>query len=93
MSRLQWTKQYVDNHVSSILKQQKDEKQVSHDVRQIVSDRGMLQIRINYGKTTQSVHCSITGHVCACVTGLQYVQCTDSVPVIMPKRAVALLLT
>jgi len=29
MSRLQWTKQVVDNHVSNILKQQKDEKQVS----------------------------------------------------------------
>jgi len=28
MSRLQWTKQVVDNHVSNILKQQKDEKQV-----------------------------------------------------------------
>ena len=28
MSRSGWTKQYVDNHVSNILKQQKDEKQV-----------------------------------------------------------------
>jgi len=29
MSRSQWTKQVVDNHVSNILKQQKDDKQVS----------------------------------------------------------------
>ena len=29
MSRSQWTKQVVDNHVSNILKQQKDEKQVA----------------------------------------------------------------
>jgi len=29
MSRTQFTKQVVDNHVSNILKQQKDEKQVS----------------------------------------------------------------
>ena len=47
MSRLQWTKQYVDNHVSNILKQQKDEKQVSHDIRQIFSGRGMLRNYLN----------------------------------------------
>lgn len=36
MSRSQWTKQVVDNHVSNILKQQKDEKQV-YTFRQICS--------------------------------------------------------
>ena len=33
MSRSQWTKQVVDNHVSNILKQQKDEKQVSYEIK------------------------------------------------------------
>ena len=43
--------------------------------------------RKEIGKTTQSAHCTITEchtHVCACVTGLQHVQCADSV--IMPRN-------
>jgi len=41
-----------------------------------------LNSKLAYGKTTQSVHCTITGP-CLRVTGLQHVQCTDSV--IMPS--------
>jgi len=57
-----------------------------HAVNDAVQLKATLVSVAKWGKTTQSVDCTnwiSHVHVCACVTGLQHVQCTDSV--IMPK--------